>query len=37
VSDSKIVKDVIEFLKSRHHPENPHISVLAPPDKYTYS
>ncbi|MEM2483032.1 MAG: DEAD/DEAH box helicase [Candidatus Nezhaarchaeales archaeon] len=37
MSDSKIVKDVIEFLKSRHHPENPHISVLAPPDKYTYS
>lgn len=37
VSDSKIVKSVIEFLKSRHHPENPHISVLAPPDKNTYS
>ncbi|MEM3906490.1 MAG: DEAD/DEAH box helicase [Nitrososphaerota archaeon] len=37
VINSKNVKDVIEFLKSRHHPENPHISVLAPPDKYVYS
>jgi len=33
----KIVEEVVLYLKDRHHPEKPHISVLSPPPLRTYS
>jgi len=33
----KIVEEAILYLKDRHHPEKPHISVLSPPPLRTYS
>lgn len=32
-----VAENIIEYLRSKHHPEKPHISVIAPPPQYIYS